>query len=156
MQINIKRIIWSDYLPALVTGALCILKPPQTLAADMDTIRSLNRLRWWVVAWLTLSLGAALASPLVQPRTVELICSSSGGAALVLHLASGDAVPDTQDQDCAWCLLGAAPPQPPAALLPRLAVTDFAPPEPPDRHCLPPMAAPPPARAPPVFFIYHT
>lgn len=122
----------------------------------MDTIRSLNRLRWWVVAWLVLSLGAALASPLVQPRAMELICSTGSGATLVVHSGSDGAVLDPLNPDCALCLLGAAPPQPPAALPPPLAATDFAPPQPPDRPGPPATAAPPPARAPPVFFVYHT
>ena len=122
----------------------------------MDTIRSLNRLRWWVVAWLTLSLGAALASPLVQPRAMELICSGGSGTTLVVHSGSGNAALDSLNPDCALCLLGSAPSQPPATLPPTLAVTDFTPPQPPDRLHLPPMAAPPPARAPPVLFVYHT
>ncbi|WP_404300007.1 DUF2946 family protein [Alicycliphilus denitrificans] len=122
----------------------------------MDTLRSLNRLRWWVVAWLVFSMGATLASPLVQPRTMELICSSGSSMTLMVHAGGGNAVLDTLDRDCVLCLLGAAPPPPAARILPPLAVTDFTPPPPPDVPTLPPMAAPPPARAPPVFFVFHT
>ena len=132
------------------------MKFTKTLATDMDTLRSLNRLRWWVVVWLVFSMGATLASPLVQPRTMELICSSGSGATLMVHSGSGNAVLDTLGMDCALCLLGAAPPQPASRIQPPLAVADFTPPPPHEVPALSPMAAPPPARGPPMFFVYHT
>ncbi|GAO24379.1 hypothetical protein ALISP_4199 [Alicycliphilus sp. B1] len=81
----------------------------------MDTLRSLNRLRWWIAAWFIFSLGATLASPLVQPRSMELVCSAGSGATLVVHAKTGNAVLDTLGMDCGLCLLGSAPPQPAAA-----------------------------------------
>ena len=61
----------------------------------MDKLRSLNLLRWWAVAWFVLGFGAALASPLIQPRTMELVCSNASGATLVVHHAGSNAVLDT-------------------------------------------------------------
>ena len=115
----------------------------------MDLLRLLNRQRRWIMVWLLLSLGSALAAPLVQPRTMELICTSGNGIGLVLH-SSSNAVLDTLGMDCPLCLLGATAPPParpnlPALPLPHYTFTPTA-----VVHALPPMAAPPPARAPPL------
>lgn len=116
----------------------------------MDFFRLLNRQRRWIMAWLLLSLGSALAAPLVQPRTMELVCTSGSGASLVVHASTGSAVLDTLGMDCPLCLPGATAPPPaqpvlPALPLPHYTFTSSAP-----VHALPPMAAPPPARAPPL------
>ncbi|HRO52236.1 MAG TPA: hypothetical protein PK043_03665 [Alicycliphilus sp.] len=117
----------------------------------MDFLRLLNRQRRWIVAWFFLSLGAALAAPMVQARTMELVCTGGNGLSLVVHSNDGKAAPDTLGMDCPLCLLGASAP-PPVRPLPQAAPLPhytFAPPS--VAHALPPMAAPPPARAPPVF-----
>lgn len=150
MYINIKRNILHDHLPDAAADAARIPELPQTLAADMDTLRSLNRLRRWVVAWFMFSMGAAIASPLVQPHTMELVCSGVSGSALVLHTQTGNAVLDTLDKDCALCLLGSAPPLPtPCIQPPPLAAAHNTPLPPAQVHAMAPMAAPPPARGPP-------
>ena len=46
----------------------------------MQTIRSLRWLARLVLAWFVLSIGVAVASPLVNPQGMELICSGSGGS----------------------------------------------------------------------------
>lgn len=115
----------------------------------LDSLRSLSRLRWWIVVWCVLSLGAALASPIVQPHTVELICSGGSGATLVVHGENGPAPFDGPGADCAVCLLGAAPPLRPLQIAAPLPATAATPAPPPVALALPPTAAPPPARAPP-------
>lgn len=143
-------------MPAATTNAVCILNFLYTLATDMDTLRTLNRLRWSVVAWFVLSLGVTLASPLVQPRSMELVCSGASGSTLVMHAKTGNAVLDALDKDCALCLLGSAPILPAPQIQPPLAA-DHAPPAPPPQvHAIVPMAAPPPARGPPHHPVCHT
>ena len=119
----------------------------------MDTLRSLNRLRWWIAAWFIFSLGAPLASPLVQPRSMELVCSAGSGATLVVHAKTGNAVLDTLGMDCGLCLLGSAPPQPAAHAQPALPIVHSQPAPPPEAPAIAPMAAPPPARGPPSFSV---
>lgn len=115
----------------------------------MHTLRSLSRLRRWVVAWFFLGLGVAMASPLVQPHTLELICSGGGSASLVVHDSGGKAAPDTLGMDCALCLVGAAPPQSSPRKPPALQASTHSPAAPPRVRAVEPSAAPPPARAPP-------
>lgn len=115
----------------------------------MDKLRSLNLLRWWAVAWFVLGFGAALASPLIQPRTMELVCSSASGATLVVHHAGSNAVLDTLGMDCSLCLPSMEPPQPAVLTLPGWPITHSVPLPPPRVVAVAPTAAPPPARAPP-------
>lgn len=114
----------------------------------MSTFRSLNRWRWWVMAWFFACLGTAVAAPLVQPRTLEVVCSGAGSA-LVVHAPGGEAPAGPLGLDCALCLLGSAPPLPAQARLPALPVSTPLPAAPPGVHAVAPMATPPPARAPP-------
>ena len=46
----------------------------------MHLLRSMTRLRWCVLAWFALCYGVALATPLVKPHALALVCSSSGMA----------------------------------------------------------------------------
>jgi hypothetical protein len=116
----------------------------------MKTLRSMTQLRWWVAAWFLLSLGVAVASPIVQPRTMDLVCSGSGAAKIVIQSTNGAAASDVQDMDCPLCLLESIPPEPLNTGLPASLAIAVAPRQ---RACDPlpaSTAAPPPARAPPV------
>lgn len=116
----------------------------------MKTLRSMARLRWWVAAWFLLSLGVAVASPIVQPRAMELVCSASGAAKIITQSPDGGVASDTQHMDCSLCLLESAPPEPLTVGLPVLPSIAVAP-RPLACDPLPAStAAPPPARAPPV------
>lgn len=117
----------------------------------MKTLRSMVRLRWWLLAWFALSVGAAVASPIFQPKVTELVCSSAGTVKLLVHSDDGTVEFGAVGMDCPMCLLGAAVPvatqAPLPALLPRALLPVF--------HArafaVAAMAAPPPARAPPRF-----
>ena len=150
IYINIKRNIRSEHLYT-VAKVVTRISSTRTCTTVMDFLCLLNRQRRWIVAWFFLSLGAALAAPMVQARTMELVCTGGNGLSLVVHSSDGKAAPDTLGMDCPLCLLGASAP-PPVRPLPQAAPLPhytFAPPS--VAHALPPMAAPPPARAPPVF-----
>jgi len=109
-----------------------------------------------VLAWFVLSIGVAVASPVVQPQSLELVCSAAGSIKLVVHADDGVHDAGLHDAgaghlDCALCLPGGAPP--PLALAPALPA-----PLPLGRALQPveaariaaATAAPPPARGPPV------
>lgn len=119
----------------------------------MNALRALSSLRWWVLAWFVLALGAAVASPIVQPQTMELVCSGAGTAHVVVHTDQGTVKLDAPGLDCSLCLLAGAAPATiyslahgpatwrclvavPPASAPVLATT----------------AVPPPARGPPFSF----
>ena len=77
----------------------------------MNALRNAHFLARWALVWFALSLGVAIASPLVKPQTMELICSSSGVMKLLIQHADGSSqeVPSST-LDCPLCLTCNAPP----------------------------------------------
>ena len=117
----------------------------------MSALRTFTALRFWVLAWFMASCGVAIAAPWVNPQGLQTICSGAGTLKLVASTDDGTPELAPTGMDCPLCLLGASAP-PPVRPLPQAAPLPhytFAPPS--VAHALPPMAAPPPARAPPVF-----
>lgn len=43
----------------------------------------------WALLWFALSLGAAIASPMVHPVSMELVCSASGSVKAIVHTDDG-------------------------------------------------------------------
>ena len=77
----------------------------------MHRLRQARLLARLVLAWLLLSLGVAVASPLVQPQSMQLLCSpASGGFKLITVDGDGAPVSDTHHLDCPLCLPLSAPP----------------------------------------------
>ena len=56
---------------------------------SLQTIRSLRWLARCVLAWFVLSIGVAVASPLVHPQAMELICSGSGAIKVLVKTDDG-------------------------------------------------------------------
>lgn len=86
----------------------------------MSFLRASRCLTRLVLVWFALALGAAIASPLVKPQRLELVCSADGGARFQ---PSGDADGDAPARhllDCALCL-PAAPPSESAVPVPLVA-----------------------------------
>ena len=107
-------------------------------------------LRTWVLGWFMASLGVAVASPLVHPQSLQLVCTASGAIMLMVQAEDGsvDAM-GASGMDCPLCAPAGAPPAPD-----RVVVN---PPQP-LAHALQPVeaariaaatAAPLPARGPP-------
>jgi hypothetical protein len=115
--------------------------------AAMQALRNASFLARLVLAWFALAIGVAVASPIVKPKSIELLCS---GGVMKLLVTSDDGTPATGHTfDCPLCVSLDAPPasaaglfqaQPPSVgiLLPHAdaALAVFT-------------AAPPPARGPP-------
>ncbi len=96
-----------------------------------NPIRPITRLARWVLLWFALALGAAIASPIIKPQSIELLCSASGMTKLLVKSDTGDAVTSSHVLDCALCLNISAPP--PVAIA-------IAAPSQPLAHALQPMA----------------
>jgi hypothetical protein len=78
-----------------------------------DPRRSTLLLRW-VLTWFMLSLGVAVAAPLVHPQSMELVCSSAGAIKTIVHTDDGAQEASRMTMDCALC----APAGPPPAIVP--------------------------------------
>jgi hypothetical protein len=70
------------------------------------------------LAWFALALGVAAASPLVQPRAMQLVCSAAGSVRLLVDHGDGMVDAGQAALDCALCLLASAPPPQPPAVVP--------------------------------------
>ena len=82
----------------------------------MNALRNAHLLARLVLVWFALSLGVAIASPLVKPQVMELICSGAGMTKLVLQSDDGGTSAPSATLDCPLCATGNAPPLPTIAL----------------------------------------
>lgn len=71
------------------------------------------RLGRWVLAWFCLSLGVAIASPVVHPQTFELVCSTAGAGKVVVKTDEGVRELGASHLDCPLCLPASTAPPPP-------------------------------------------
>jgi len=119
----------------------------------MQRLRRATCLARLVLAWFVLAIGTAVAAPVVQPSSIELLCIGTGAMKLLVKGAQGEPVPAGHSMDCPLCGAAAAPP--PAAE--RLAVPAAAPIEravqPTATHPAAVSGAPLPARGPPAYAI---
>jgi hypothetical protein len=76
----------------------------------MQALRRARFLARLVLAWFALSLGVAIASPLVKPAGIEVICSGGGAIKLLVKGDAGGGQPTSHTLDCPLCASMAAPP----------------------------------------------
>lgn len=77
----------------------------------LQTLRNAHCLTRLVLVWLALFIGAAVASPLVKPQSVEMVCSGMGGMKMVqVDLDGTDDATSLGLLDCPACLPLVAPP----------------------------------------------
>ena len=119
----------------------------------MQILRNAHLIARFVLLWFALSIGVAMASPLVNPQSIEVICAGASGMKLLVQTDDGSRELGRNTLDCPLCgMLGAAPP-PPASMAQLAPVHALG-------HVLQTIpaailaaltAAPPPARGPPAF-----
>jgi len=115
----------------------------------MQSLRHAIQLTRLVLVWFALSVGVAIASPVVNPQAMDLVCTSAGSMKLVVQ-GDDDTVSAGHTLDCPLCASVSAPPP--------VFNTKLTPPSP-LAHALQPLAAahmaaltapPLPSRGPPV------
>jgi hypothetical protein len=58
----------------------------------------------WMLLWFVLAVGAAIASPMVNPQTAQLICSGTGAMKIIVFTDDGaKEVAATHTLDCPLC-----------------------------------------------------
>ena len=81
------------------------------IIAPMSIQHHLDRIARLVLAWFVLSLGAAVASPIVNPQTLLMVCSGSGAMKVLVQSDDGSATElGAQGMDCPLCASLSAPP----------------------------------------------
>jgi len=115
----------------------------------MQTLRNAKLIARFMLVWFALSIGVAVASPMVKPDGMQLVCSGSGAMKVVLTDEDGAQSTIIHTLDCPLCAsIGGLPPLNSVTLSneePRTFGT-------PDAKFEPLQfisAAPPPARGPP-------
>lgn len=78
----------------------------------MQTLRHAHLLARFVLVWFALSIGVAIASPLVKPQTVEVICTGMGMMKLQTQSDDGTSDASLRTLDCPLCASHSAPPPP--------------------------------------------
>jgi hypothetical protein len=78
----------------------------------MRTLRHFTFISRLVLAWFVLSLGIAVASPIVKPQDILLVCTGSGAMKMLVKAADGSASEVVgSSMDCPLCApMGAPPP----------------------------------------------
>jgi hypothetical protein len=122
------------------------------IIATMRSLTSIKLIARFVLVWFALSVGVAIASPLVNPRPMELICSGAGVMKLQIQTDDDTKSVLSHTLDCPLCVthlalptpfvrLTAEPIQPLAYVMQSI----------PAAHIASLTAIPPPARGPPSF-----
>jgi len=76
----------------------------------MQWLRSTRSLTHLALVWFVLAFGAAVASPLIKPEALTLVCSANGGIKLLASSSDADepgsdqATPTVHTLDCPLCL----------------------------------------------------
>ena len=78
--------------------------------ALFQNLRRATALARWVLLGFVLSLGVAIASPIVNPQATQLICTGSGAMKVIVTSADGSTQVVSQSMDCPLCVSMIAPP----------------------------------------------
>jgi len=90
----------------------------------METLRRLHRLTCQLLlVWFALSIGVAMASPVLQPHSGDVVCSGSG-ALMLMPTDDGGTAGSNHDHDCRLCVMVGAPPLLPVVLAAHKAPAD--------------------------------
>jgi hypothetical protein len=76
----------------------------------MPALRHLAILHRCVLAWFLLSIGAAVAAPILNPVAMELVCSAVGTIKLVVQTDDGAQEVSSLGTHCALCIPTGSPP----------------------------------------------
>ena len=119
----------------------------------MQYLRNTTNIIRFVLVWFALSVGVAIASPMVQPKAMDMVCTSTGSMKLVVQGDDDSSSSAEPTLDCPLCVTVVA--------LPTAFNTTLTQPSP-LSHALLPIAvahiasltAPPlPSRGPPTFLL---
>ena len=118
----------------------------------MHRLRNALHMTRFVLVWFALSVGVAIASPVVNPHGMDLVCTSTGSMKLVVQ-GDDDVAASSLTMDCPLCASSSAPPPAvnttltqPSPLAPAMQPLAAA-------HIAALTAPPLPSRGPPALFL---
>lgn len=85
----------------------------------LQSLRQARSIVRWMVVSFVLSMGVAVAAPVLHPQALTLVCTTAGSVKFVAESGdSADSLPAAMQAhalDCVLCLPAGAPPSTPAA-----------------------------------------
>lgn len=75
----------------------------------LHTLRNTPWLARLALLWFAMTLGVAVASPMVNPQSEVMICSAANGMVKVVLNADGSLSTASATMDCPLCMVGGAP-----------------------------------------------
>jgi hypothetical protein len=75
----------------------------------MQALRNAKFITRLVLVWFALFIGAAVASPMVKPTDLQMVCSAAGGMKMVVSDDGGNEVIANSGMDCPLCASGMSP-----------------------------------------------
>ena len=118
---------------------------------SMQALRHLTFISRLVLAWFVLSLGVAVASPIVKPQDILLVCTGSGAMKVLVQSDDGGTTElASSSMDCPLCAPMGAPPTVARAVVEPAQPLAYALQCIPSAHIAARTAAPLPARGPPL------
>lgn len=117
----------------------------------MSTLRHSRSIVSVLLVWFVMSLGAAVASPWVQPKAMQIVCTSAGAVKVIVQTDGGAQELGAGQMDCPLCALSGGPPPPAQRInLPNVLPLERAVESTPAARLAAATAAPLPARGPPL------
>ena len=87
--------------------------PPGASASPaMSVLRNVRALARFVLAWFVLSVSVAIASPVVHPQSMQVMCTAEGGIKILVQGDDGMHELGASHLDCPVCMPTGAPPAP--------------------------------------------
>ena len=118
----------------------------------MQNLRNAKLIARFVLVWFALSIGVAIASPMVMPQGMQFICSGAGAMKVIVNSDDGKVPATGHTLSCPLCASIGAPPPLDIVVFGLAAPQAFAAPVFGADAAILTVAAPPPARAPPTLF----
>ena len=115
----------------------------------MQHLRNAKLIARFVLVWFALSIGVAIASPMVKPQSMQLVCSGLGAMQVIVAGDDGMVPAASHTLDCPLCASISAPPPIEILAFSATAPLGFVLPAEGNEIVLFELATPPPARGPP-------
>lgn len=118
----------------------------------MDFLHTLRNTPWLArlaLLWFAMTLGVAVASPMVNPQEELVICTSAGMVKLKFNADGSVSSTISAQAQCPLCVVGGAPPSFTHLVLEPVPALGLVLQSIPAAHIAAATAAPPPSRGPP-------
>jgi hypothetical protein len=119
----------------------------------MQTLRNSKLIAKLVLVWFALFLGSAIASTVINPENLQMVCSTGGVMKMVDTNGDGEELKASGNMDCPLCASVTAPPSPSTVLFEKPSTLAYALQLVAAAHIASVTSPPLPSRGPPALFL---